>query len=118
MAESKVKSIGEKEPATLKVLAIFTSPEKGAPMIAAHDAVTVDGRGIIGDRYPDRGYYHQVRIPDENRGISIISSRGIDEANAELQERGIDPFIHEQTRRNLVVDIDVEVLNSLKRQEI
>jgi MOSC domain-containing protein YiiM len=101
------------QPASLRVLAILTSPEKGAPMIE-HDAVRVDERGIVGDRYPDRGYYHQSRIPDEERGITIISSRGIEEANAELRGAGIAAYTHGETRRSLVVDIDVAALNSLK----
>jgi MOSC domain-containing protein YiiM len=113
MAETKARTPGEKEPASLRVLAIYTSPEKGAPMVE-HDSVRVDDRGILGDRYPDRGFYHQRRIPDEDRGITIISSRGIEEANQKLQEEGIAPFTREQTRRNLVVDIDVEALNSLR----
>ena len=113
MAETKAKTLGEKEPASLRVLAIFSSAEKGAPMIE-HESVRVDDRGIVGDRYPDRGFYHQLRIPDEDRGITIISSRGIEEANERLQEEGIAPFTPEQTRRSLVVDIDVEALNSLR----
>ena len=113
MAETKVKTLGDKQPASLKVLAIFTSPEKGAPMIE-HDSVRIDDRGIVGDRYPDRGFFHQSRIPDEDRGITIISSRGIEEANEKLREEGIEPFTREQTRRSLVVDIDVEALNALR----
>ena len=113
MAETKVRTPGEKQPASLRVVAIFTSPEKGAPMLA-HDTVRVDDRGIVGDRYPDRGFYHQRRIPDEDRGITIISSRGIEEANEELHEQGVAPFTRAQTRRNLVVDIDVAALNALR----
>jgi MOSC domain-containing protein YiiM len=113
MARPETGTGAKTEPASLRVLAILTSPEKGAPMIE-HDAVRVDERGIVGDRYPDRGYYHQSRIPDEDRGITIISSRGIEEANEELQGEGIADYTHGQTRRSLVVDIDVAALNSLK----
>ena len=112
MAAAKTGNPGATPPATLKVLAIFACAEKGAPMVE-HDAVQVDDRGIVGDRYPDRGFFHQRRIPDQDRGITIISSRGIDAANAELQRTGIAPFACERTRRNLVIDIDVDALNSL-----
>lgn len=113
MAEPDAADSDGPMPASFRVLAIYTSPEQGAPMIE-HAAVQIDERGIVGDRYPDRGFYHQLRIADEDRGITVISSPGIDEANARLRREGAAPYAYAQTRRSLVVDIGVDMLNSLK----
>jgi hypothetical protein len=100
----------------LHVIAIYTSPAKGMPMQSHEYIQAVKEVGLVGDRYAQRsGAWNGVRIPDEDRQVSLISAQAILEANLQLASlsQPIKPFAPEQTRRNLVVDISPEKLNAL-----
>jgi MOSC domain-containing protein YiiM len=97
-----------------EVKAIFISPAKGAPMQPIQEVRAITGIGLEGDRYAKRaGAYTGVRIPDEDRAITLISVQAIEEANQELVRKGVEPFSPEQTRRNILINIDPQELNSL-----
>lgn len=114
-------TITEKTTFSSQVVGIFTSPNKGQPMQAHTLINALAGIGLEGDRYATtirRGIFSQKvpgkgRIPDENRQLSIISSHAIATINAELSANENPTFTHEDTRRNLVVDIDSDTLNRL-----
>lgn len=96
------------------ILAIFTSAKIGEPMVSLQTVKALQNVGLEGDRYPNAGFYTGKRIPDTDRGVSIISSKAIAEANQILdREFGIKSFEWIETRRNIVVDIETEKLNSL-----
>lgn len=86
---------------TGRVRSIHTAPEKGAPM-ETHTAVeAIAGRGIAGDRYAGfAGTYSGVRVPDEQRAITLFEQETL---AALVAEHGIVLDAHE-TRRNLVTE--------------
>lgn len=94
------------------VLAIFTAPTAGAPMQRVGKVSVLAGRGIIGDRY-EAGIGAFSRKRPEVRDLSLISEEALRRAN---QGRS-DPFTASDTRRNLLVSVDVETLNSLVNHE-
>lgn len=103
----------------LKALAIFISPNKGEPMQKVDSIAAFAGLGLEGDRYATRtGAFSTKpnvapRIPDTDRQVSLISRKGISEANAVLEADGKEPYSEEQTRRNIVVNLDPDELNDL-----
>ncbi|OGM05303.1 hypothetical protein A2715_05485 [Candidatus Woesebacteria bacterium RIFCSPHIGHO2_01_FULL_39_32] len=70
--------------------------------------------GFEGDRYPQSGFYSCKRIPDEDRGLVIISSQAIAEGNIELTKGGFGPYEWGDLRRSIVADIPNQELSSLK----
>lgn len=99
----------------LVLVAIYTSPNKGEPMQRQDAVLAIAGVGLEGDRYAKRtGVFSGTnRIPDEYRQVSIISRPDIEEANQELLAEGEQAFTEAETRRNLVVDLPSDYLNSL-----
>lgn len=100
------------------VISIYISPEKGVPMQELEAVRVIPGRGLEGDRY-EKGvgaYSVDHRIPQEDRGVTIISRQAIDEANNLLAEKKVAPFSPAETRRNIVVDMDPKDLNALVGQ--
>jgi len=118
--EPQIPSV-EREPEYSKLVAIFTSPTPGAPMIQHARILAIPGVGLVGDRYAERiGTYSVTRkrkkarvMPDNDHQVSIISFSGIDQANAILLQLGVDPFKPSETRRNLLVSLSPDVLNRL-----
>lgn len=103
----------EKERIVYRVMAIHVGTIQGGPM-EPRDSVIIDENGVVDGRYPFNGYYSGKRIPDEDRGVTLISAEGVARANEELQIHGIEPFDWGDTRRDFVVTMSPEVLNSLK----
>jgi MOSC domain-containing protein YiiM len=104
-----------------KLLAIFTSPDMGRDMVEHNSIKATAGIGLEGDRYSTTiasGFFSSKpgkpgRIPDSDRQVTLISIQAIDAANAELAAGGLAPFKPVEIRRNLIVDVDAEVLNEL-----
>ncbi len=90
-----------------KVLALFVCSKKGEPMRRLECAQALQGLGLEGDRYAT-GKGAWSRAPREAiRQVSLISQEAIAEANALL----IQPFLPEETRRNILTsDIDLNAL--------
>lgn len=110
---------GEREPTPFGVVGIFTSPEKGEPMIEHQSVTVITGEGIEGDRYAERiGLFSKTKsMPEDESQITLISLQGINEANDELMSQGNKPFSMDETRRNIIVLISPEELNSLIGQK-
>jgi hypothetical protein len=115
MAERIQTTSPEEEKLIFNILAIHVGPKQGEPM-ELQDTIEIDERGIVGGRYPDDGFYTGKRIPDEDRGVTLISAGGVEEANEELKTFGITPFSWTDTRRDIVVDASPDQLNSLKEK--
>lgn len=105
-------------PETPTLVAIYTSPMTGEPMIPHTEIEAIAGEGLAGDRYNSgndmrdyRGYYRGHRIPETDRQVTLIATGGIDDGNRYLAERGVDPMGQEKVRRNLVVKMDAGTLN-------
>jgi len=80
-----------------RVVAIFTCPEAGAPMVPREEVLAVPGRGLEGDRYfHRRGYYSHRHGPD--REVTLIALEVLEWLR---QEHGIDLDLS-ASRRNLV----------------
>ena len=70
------------------------------------------GRGIVGDRYgAGIGSFSKKR--PEIRALSLIAEEAIVRANIGR----MPPFLARETRRNLVVSVSPEMLNSLLNEE-
>jgi MOSC domain-containing protein YiiM len=96
----------------VKVVAIFVCPEKGQPMRAVQEVNAIAGVGLEGDRYATgKGTYSGLPNRSDKtkyiRQVTIISKVAIDEANKLLAE----PFSLSETRRNIVVDGDIDLLS-------
>ena len=109
----------EQEPIPFGVLEIYTSPHKGKPM-EQHDSIFAFAhKGLQGDRYnmdiisTEIAHYVNHRIDNAQRNVTIISRKGVSNANDELEKNGGVRIKLSETRRNLVVEIDPEVLNAL-----
>jgi hypothetical protein len=112
----------ERERIHPRVVAIFTSPEKGKPMLRRLFAFARKGKGLRGDRYElgrETGTYSaHPRVDKSWRNITIISEQGITEANADLIAQGKQPFKKSQTRRNIVVrGVSPEQLRDLAQRQ-
>jgi MOSC domain-containing protein YiiM len=105
---------------SLSVVGIYTSPHQGQPMVAQKEIVVVAGKGIRGDRYfldDFDGFYDNSRIANSQRAITLIALEGIEEGNKVLHEMGGTSMKPEETRRNLVVSVSLNLLNALIEQE-
>jgi len=122
--EDQILSV-EIEPEYSMLLAIFTSPTKGAPMVEHRKILAIPGVGLEGDRYAQRtGTYSVIRkrqkarlIRDDKHQVSIISFSAIEQANEFLLQSGVATFKPSQTRRNLVVSLSPDVLNRLVKKQ-
>jgi MOSC domain-containing protein YiiM len=92
----------------------------GEPMVEHHEIRALAGIGLEGDRYAQKmGAYSEARIGkpgrirDEDRQVSLISTGGLQVANALLAEKGVDSFSFADTRRGLVVEATAEQLIDL-----
>jgi MOSC domain-containing protein YiiM len=100
-----------------KVTGLFTCPDQGQPMISHEMVSVIAGKGIIGDRYYlERGFYTPIR-PGTVRQITIISAEAIRLGNARLAAMGQQAYEPAQTRRNVVIECDPELLNGLVGRE-
>jgi MOSC domain-containing protein YiiM len=90
---------------TGKLVAIYITPDAGAPM-ESHDHVTaVAGAGLAGDRYTSREGTFSGNA-GEGREVTLIAREGNDAA----KDEGVTIEAHE-TRRNLVTEgIDLDEL--------
>jgi MOSC domain-containing protein YiiM len=90
---------------TGKLVAIYTTPDAGAPMESHDEVAAVAGAGLAGDRYTAGAGTFSDRA-GEGREVTLIAREGIDAANDE----GVTIEPHE-TRRNLVTEgIDLDAL--------
>lgn len=88
-----------------KVLSLFICPEKGQPMQEVPCVRAIAGVGLEGDRYATgKGTYSGVR--HNLRHVTLIHINKINEANAEVPV----PFTPIETRRNILVDGDIDLL--------
>ncbi len=99
-----------KEP---QVLAIYTAPVAGEPMVDVQSAELTEV-GIKGDRYESGNGAYSKNVPRKIRHISLITAAGIATAN-EWLSAGDDPTLTAiQTRRNIVIDgMSPDALNDL-----
>ncbi len=89
-----------------KVLAIYTAPRAGAPMVARPSAEAVAGRGLEGDRYAE-GNGSFSRWPGSHREATLIAAEALEALAAETGA----PLAPEHTRRNiLTAGLDVRAL--------
>jgi len=112
--------IAEDTPVPLRIFKIYTSPHKGEPMVEQKEITVIEGKGIIGDRYyldSFDGYFDNHNVPNSERVITLISLEGIERGNKTIQEKGGTPMKPEETRRNLVVNVDVDTLDALIGEE-
>lgn len=112
--------MNEYELPCLKVVGLYTCPAMGAPMIAHHSCKAIAGVGLEGDRYAaNMGAFSAARIgkpgriPDVDRQVALISTEGIDEANALLEQQGLRPFQYAETRRSLIIETTAQALRDL-----
>ena len=85
------------EPARL--VALYTAPAAGAPVVRVPEARALAGRGLEGDRYAD-GAGSFSRWPGRGRAVTLISADALREAEA-----AFDVSLSEgEHRRNLVVE--------------
>ena len=98
-----------------RLVAIFVTPEAGAPMASRAEVVATAGAGLAGDRYDSAsGTFSGQRRPDHERGVTLIAA----EAIAAAVDAGV-PLEAAETRRNLVVEgIDPADLNALVGAEL
>lgn len=98
-----------------EIRAIFISPAKGEPMQPIYAVRAIAGIGLEGDRYALKaGAYSGVRIPDEDRAITLISFEAFQVANGEFMKAGFRELSVAEARRNIVMqDMDPDELNSL-----
>lgn len=99
----------------LKVVGIFVAPQKGEPMVSLKTVEVVVGQGVVGDRYSrNEGFWSGKNgVSDPDRELSIISTQGIEAANFELMEQGLQPVSPEQMRRTFLVDCESADLKNL-----
>lgn len=95
----------EQTAAINQVVAIFIAPQKGEPMQTLEKVQAVAGLGLEGDRYASRAgaYSHTRRLTDFDRQATLISQRAVAQTAFSLAE----------TRRNLALNSDPELLNGL-----
>jgi len=87
------------------LVAIYTTPDAGAPMEAREEVAAVAGSGLVGDRYAASEGTFSGR-EGGGREVTLIAREGIEAANRE----GVTIEPHE-TRRNLVTEgIDLDEL--------
>lgn len=104
-----------------KIEMIFICPEKGKPMVEVESVNCFAGIGLEGDRYAlEKGTYSGV----DNRGkpgicmrhVSMISAAAIFMANEIARKNGWEPFSSSETRRNLVISGDGDLLHLIGRK--
>ncbi|MGH9119253.1 MAG: MOSC domain-containing protein [Acidimicrobiales bacterium] len=85
------------------VVAIFTAPAKGAPIVARDEVEAVAGRGLVGDRNFEatRGAH------DPEDEITLIASEGLELART---ERGLDLDPGEHRRNVVTTGLDLLAL--------
>jgi MOSC domain-containing protein YiiM len=90
---------------TGSLVAIYTTPDAGAPMQSHDEIAAVAGSGLAGDRYTvGEGTFSQNE--GAGREVTLITREGIEAANRDGVT--IDPS---ETRRNLVTEgIDLDQL--------
>ncbi len=99
-----------------KISAIYICPEKGAPMVSVPKVRAYALRGLEGDRFflgtgtysgkPNKGKPNQYV-----RDVTFISSQAMIDANLKMKS----PMLPEETRRNIIVDGDVDLLGLIER---
>jgi hypothetical protein len=88
-----------------RVMRIFVCPQKGMPMCAVDAINAIAGVGLEGDRYALKtGTYSAGHRPIP-RHVTIFSAGKLLEANIELAQ----PFLPEETRRNIMVEGDIDL---------
>jgi len=83
-----------------QVVAIYTAPEKGAPMEPRDEVQAVAGVGLDGDRYASGGGKFTRADDDGKRAVTLIEREAIVAAGREYE---IELDEHE-TRRNVVTE--------------
>jgi MOSC domain-containing protein YiiM len=87
------------------VTGIFTAPTKGAPMVESARIMAVIGLGLFMDRYATgQGTYS--KSGKNPRQITLIHSDCLAEGNKLVRE----PYTAAETRRNLLVEGNVDLL--------
>lgn len=82
-----------------RLVALFTAPAAGAPVVRVRQAEAVAGRGLRGDRY-ERGEGSFSRWPGRGRAVTLIDASAIRDAEAAFGVSMADG----EHRRNLVVE--------------
>ena len=81
-----------------RVVAIYTTPEAGAPMKANTEIAARVAEGLVGDRYAAKIGTYSGRS-DNGREVTLIAREAIAAVNAEGTA-----LAEEETRRNLVTE--------------
>jgi len=83
-----------------EVVAIYTAPEKGAPMESRDDVSAIAGIGLDGDRYATGAGKYTDKADDGKRAVTLIEREAVAAAGREY-----DIAIGEhETRRNVVTE--------------
>jgi MOSC domain-containing protein YiiM len=89
-----------------RLVGIYTTPDRGAPMVACSSALVIEGRGLAGDRYAAGTGTYSAR-PGSGRAVTLIAR----EAVRAVAERTRVALAEDETRRNLVTaGIDLSAL--------
>ena len=83
-----------------QVVAIYTTPEKGAPMQSRDDVGAVAGVGLDGDRYATGAGKYTGQADDGKRALTLIEREAVVAAGREYD---VEIGEHE-TRRNVVTE--------------
>ncbi|ABP33304.1 MOSC domain-containing protein [Polynucleobacter asymbioticus] len=102
----------------VRISAIFIATNAGEPMIQKSSARIFPKLGLDGDRYAlGLGAYSKA-VPTKTRDVSLIAREGIDAANRKLKLLGLEEFLDNETRRNIVIEgLSSQELNKLVNQE-
>jgi len=91
-----------------KIKSIYIAPEQGAPMQKVSQVKAIEGFGLEGDRYAEgKGFWQNVKNPRSvRRDVSLILASDIEGTG----------FPEEETRRNIIVDGNIDLLNLVGRE--
>ena len=95
-----------------RIVALFTAPAAGAPVVRVAEARAIAGKGLDGDRYA-AGAGSFSRWPGRGRAVTLISAEALRAAEAAFDVSLADG----EHRRNLVVEgLDPAVLRGVPFQ--
>jgi MOSC domain-containing protein YiiM len=101
-----------------KVSCIFIASSAGEPMLQKSVVKMFPKVGLEGDRYALGLGAYSKGLPPKARDVSLITRAGIDAANQELKLLGLDQFLDNETRRNIVIEgLSSQLLNNLVGKE-
>jgi MOSC domain len=101
-----------------RIHSIYIASQAGELMNKRESVRLIVGAGIEGDRYALAIGAFSDSIPAKIRDVSLIALTGIEDANQELEESGLKPYLPSEVRRNIVIeDMSSDALNQLIGKE-